>query len=138
VEKQKIISKIYSLNDRFLVFIKEFAKILSSNDKKTREINQAIMKANNLSVESITISIFKCYVAYIINTLEKKNERLSEVYSDILVNTDTHGSEHFEVVNTVFSQLIQTGTINVSMKEQCEFIITNLLLPTRSNTYFHV
>ena len=129
VEKQKIISKIYSLNDRFLVFIKEFAKILSSNDKKTREINQAIMKANNLSVESITISIFKCYVAYIINNdkevIEKKHERMTEVYSDILVNTDTHGSEHFEVVNTVFSQLIQTGTINVSMKEQCEFIITN-------------
>lgn len=129
VEKQKNISKIYSLNDRFLVFLKEFAKMLSSNDKKTRDINLSIMNANDLSIESITTSIFKCYVVYIINNdkevIGKKHQRIVEVYSDILVNTDSHGSEHFNIANTVFAELIQTGTINVPMKEQSQFTITN-------------
>jgi hypothetical protein len=129
VAKQRILNKIYNLNERFLVFIKEFAKILSSNDKKTREINHAIINADNLSMETITVSIFKSYVAYVINTdkdvINKKHEKMSEVYSDILVNTDHHQSEHFDIVNTIFTSLIQRGNIDVSMKEQSEFIITN-------------
>jgi hypothetical protein len=109
-------------NDKFFHFCNTLLKVICPrcynnyahtklNPHNHGYMNMKITEASNQTSIHIFHGIMKCFIAFVINDdkniIKKKRERFIECFSDLIVNKNHSGLDHFTYANTIYNYFMK-------------------------------